>query len=147
MALPFNSNLSPKRVLLLFCIVLSGVRLSPLDTGLLYQPQMIDGGDCRAIGGMRIGRGNQSTRRKPAPAPQCPPQIPHDQTLSRTRGAAVGSRGAASQACNLAAKYSSDLCLARVGYLKQAEFMIPAGSSFLERHSQYKLHRSQHPHN
>jgi hypothetical protein len=38
------------------------VRLSPLGTaattGLLYQPQMIDDGDCGAIGGMKIGRGN-----------------------------------------------------------------------------------------
>jgi hypothetical protein len=37
------------------------VRLSPLGTaatsGLLYQPQMTDG-DCGAIGGMKIGRGN-----------------------------------------------------------------------------------------
>jgi hypothetical protein len=37
---------------------------------------MIDEGDCGAIGGMKIGRGNRSTRRKPAPAPLCPPQIP-----------------------------------------------------------------------
>jgi hypothetical protein len=29
-----------------------------------------------AIGGMKIGRGNRSTRRKPAPAPLCPPQNP-----------------------------------------------------------------------
>jgi hypothetical protein len=28
------------------------------------------------IGGM-IGRGNRRTRRKPAPAPLCPPQTPH----------------------------------------------------------------------
>jgi hypothetical protein len=28
---------------------------------------MIDEGDCGAIGGMKIGRGNCSTRRKPAP--------------------------------------------------------------------------------
>jgi hypothetical protein len=26
--------------------------------GLLYKPQMIDEGDCGAIGGMKIGRGN-----------------------------------------------------------------------------------------
>jgi hypothetical protein len=36
-------------------------------SGLLYQPQMIGEGDCGAIGGMKIGRGNRSTRRKPAP--------------------------------------------------------------------------------
>jgi hypothetical protein len=45
-------------------------------TGLLYQPRMI--GDCGEIDGMKIGRGNRSTRRKPLPAPLCPPQIPHD---------------------------------------------------------------------
>jgi hypothetical protein len=33
---------------------------------------------------MRIGRGNRSTRRKPAPVPLCPPQIPHDLTWART---------------------------------------------------------------
>jgi hypothetical protein len=74
----------------------SGVGLSPLGTaatsGLLYKPQMIDEGDCGAIGGMKIGRENRSTRRKPAPAPLCPPQIPHDQTRARTRAAAVGSQ-------------------------------------------------------
>jgi hypothetical protein len=34
-------------------------------------------GDCEdgeLFGGMKIGRGNRSTRRKPAPAPLCPPQ-------------------------------------------------------------------------
>jgi hypothetical protein len=60
----------------------SGVGLSPLGTAatsvLLYKPQMIDEGDCGAIGGVKIGRGNRSTRRKPALAPLCPPQIPHD---------------------------------------------------------------------
>jgi hypothetical protein len=58
----------------------------------IVQPQMIDEGDCGAIGGMKIGRGYQSTRRKPAPAPFCPPQIPLDQTRARTRAAAVGSQ-------------------------------------------------------
>jgi hypothetical protein len=60
------------------------VRLSPLGTavttGLLYQPQMIDDGDCGAIGGMKIGRGNRSTRRKLVPVLLCPPQILHDLT-------------------------------------------------------------------
>jgi hypothetical protein len=70
--------------------------LSPLGTaatsGLLYKPQMIDEDDCGAIGGTKIGRGNRSTRRKPAPAPLCPPQIPHDQTRARTWAAAVGNQ-------------------------------------------------------
>jgi hypothetical protein len=69
------------------------VRLSPLGTavttGLLYRPQMIDDGDCGAIGGMNIDRKNRSTRRKPAPVPLC--QL-HDQTRDRIRAAAVGSQ-------------------------------------------------------
>jgi hypothetical protein len=60
--------------------------------GLLYQPQMIDDGECGAVGGMRIGRGHRSTRRKPPPVPLCPPQIPHDLTWARTPAAAMGSR-------------------------------------------------------
>jgi hypothetical protein len=41
---------------------------------------------------MRIGRGNRSTRGKPAPVPLCPPQIPHALTWARTRATAVGSQ-------------------------------------------------------
>jgi hypothetical protein len=41
---------------------------------------------------MKIGRGNRSTWRKPAPAPLCPLQIPFDQTRDRTQAAAVGSQ-------------------------------------------------------
>jgi hypothetical protein len=39
-------------------------------------------GDCEdgEFGGMKIDRGNLSTRRKSAPAPLYPPQIPLDQT-------------------------------------------------------------------
>jgi hypothetical protein len=74
--------------------ILSGVRLSPLGTatttGLLYQPHMTDDGDCGAISRMKIGRGNRRTRRKLAPVPLGPPQIPRDQTQARTRAAAVG---------------------------------------------------------
>jgi hypothetical protein len=44
------------------------------------------------FGGIMIGKGNRSTRRKPAPAPLCPPQIPLDQTRGRPRAAAVGSQ-------------------------------------------------------
>jgi hypothetical protein len=53
---------------------------------------MTGDGDFGAIGGMKIGRGNQSTRRKPAPAPLCRPQISHDQTRARTHAAAAGSQ-------------------------------------------------------
>jgi hypothetical protein len=79
-----------------YYFIIRGVGLSLLGTaatsGLLYKPQMIDAGDCGAIGGIKIGRGNRSTRRKPAPVPLCPPQIPHDQTWARTQAAAVGNQ-------------------------------------------------------
>jgi hypothetical protein len=78
-----------------FLVSLGWVRLSPLGTsatvGLLYQPRMIDD-DYGAVGGMKIGRGDRSTRRKPAPAPLCPPQIPHGMTWDRTRAASVVSQ-------------------------------------------------------
>jgi hypothetical protein len=77
-------------------IIISGVRLSSLHTAaatlLSDQPPMIDEGDCGATGGMKIDNGNRSTRRKPAPAPLCPPQIPYDQIRARTHAAAVGSQ-------------------------------------------------------
>jgi hypothetical protein len=89
-----HSEFAPESMNLI--IIISLVRLNPLGTaattGLLNQPQMIDDGDCRAICGMKIGRGNRSTRRKPAPAPLCPPHFLHDQTRARTRTAAVGSQ-------------------------------------------------------
>jgi hypothetical protein len=53
---------------------------------------MIDDDECGAFGGMTIDRGNRNTRRKPAPAPLCPPQIPHDYTRARTQAAAVRSQ-------------------------------------------------------
>jgi hypothetical protein len=84
---------APNCVILMFYYFLSGVRPSPLGTaattGLSYQPQMIDDGDYGEIRGMKIGRENRSTRRKPASAPLCRPQIPHDQTWARTRVSAV----------------------------------------------------------
>jgi hypothetical protein len=50
--------------------------------------------DCEdgEFGGMKIGRGNRSTWRKPATATLCPSQIPFDQTRARSRAAAVGSQ-------------------------------------------------------
>jgi hypothetical protein len=81
-------DVSDEHATTIFIIILSGVRLSPLGTaattGLLYQPRMLDEGDCGAIGRMQIDRGNRSTRRKPAPVPLCLPQIPHDLTRART---------------------------------------------------------------
>jgi hypothetical protein len=62
-------------VILFVLIPRSLVRLSPLGmspvNSLLYQPGMID--EYGVFGGMRIGRGNRNTLRKPAPVPLCPP--------------------------------------------------------------------------
>jgi hypothetical protein len=72
--------------------VRGGVQLGPLGTEatnisiVLAQDDYDDG----EIGGM-IGKGNRSTRRKPAPVPLCPPQTPHA-SRTRTRAAAVGSQ-------------------------------------------------------
>jgi hypothetical protein len=75
-----------------FLSFLGGLTLSPLGTSATNRPTVPapgdDDDDCGAVGGMRIGRGNRSTQRKPAPVPICPPQIPHDLTWV----AVVGSR-------------------------------------------------------
>jgi hypothetical protein len=62
-------SVSQERLIL---IILNGVRLSPLGTAATTDD------DCGTVGGMKIGRRNRSTRRKPTPAPFCPPQISHD---------------------------------------------------------------------
>jgi hypothetical protein len=61
----------------------------PLN-GLLYLPRVIM--MMENFGGMKIGKGNRRTRRKPAPASLNLPQIPLDQTRVWTRAAAVGSQ-------------------------------------------------------
>jgi hypothetical protein len=68
--------------------------MGPLGTSatewpIVHAPGDYDDGE---FGGIKIGRENRSTRRKPAPAPLCPPQIPLDQTRARTRAAAMGSQ-------------------------------------------------------
>jgi hypothetical protein len=55
-------------------------KLGPLGTSATHWPIVPAPGDCEdgEFGGMN-GRGNRSIRRKPAPTPLCPPQIPLDQ--------------------------------------------------------------------
>jgi hypothetical protein len=67
-----------------------GVKPSPLGTAATDWPiaPAHDDDDCGVIGGIRIGRGNRSTLRKPVPAPLCPTKIPHD----LSQAAAMGSR-------------------------------------------------------
>jgi hypothetical protein len=69
------------------------VQLGPLGTATTRRPIVSAPGDYNdaEIGGMMIGRGNKSTRRKPAPVPLRPPQTPHV-ARTRTRAAAVGSQ-------------------------------------------------------
>jgi hypothetical protein len=68
--------------------------VGPLGTAATNWPIVLAPGDYDdgEFGGMKIDRGNRSTRRKPAPVPLCPPQIPLDQTRDRTQAAAVGSQ-------------------------------------------------------
>jgi hypothetical protein len=60
-------------------IVGSGFQLGPLGTVATNRPIVPATGDYDdgEIGGMMIGRGNRSTRKKPAPVPLCLPQTPH----------------------------------------------------------------------
>jgi hypothetical protein len=56
-----------------------GVQLGPLGIAATNRPIVPAPGEYGdgEIGGMMIGRGNRSTRRKPARLPLCPPQTPH----------------------------------------------------------------------
>jgi hypothetical protein len=71
------------------------VRLNPLGMSAAIWPTstgwLLGDDECKVVNGI-MGRGNHSTRRKPAPVPICPPQIPHDLNRARTPAAAVGSR-------------------------------------------------------
>jgi hypothetical protein len=83
--------------MLIFLIrILGGVesKLGPLGTSATEWPILPAPGDYDdgEFGGMKIGKGNRSTRRKPAPEPLCPPQIPLDPTQTGTRTAVVGSQ-------------------------------------------------------
>jgi hypothetical protein len=69
-------------IIFLIRIIGGGVQLGPLGTSVTNWPILLAPGDYEdgEFGGMMIGKENQSTRRKPAPVPFCPPQIPHDLT-------------------------------------------------------------------
>jgi hypothetical protein len=70
-----------------------GVQLCSLGTAATNRPIVPAPGeyDDGEIGGIIIGRGNRSTRRKPAPVTLCPPQTPRA-ARTRTWAAAVGSQ-------------------------------------------------------
>jgi hypothetical protein len=75
--------------LILIRLVGGGVQLGVLGTAATDWPIVPTPGDHDdgEFGGMKIGRGNRSSRRKPTSAPLCPPQVPLDQTRDRTRAA------------------------------------------------------------
>jgi hypothetical protein len=56
-----------------------GIQFGPLGTATTNRPTVPAPGDYDdgKIDGMMIGRGNQSTQRKPAPVWLCPLQTPH----------------------------------------------------------------------
>jgi hypothetical protein len=69
--------------------------LGPLGTSATKWPIVPAPGDCddeEEFGGMKTGRRNRSIRRKPAPAPLYPPQIPLARPGLEPRAAAVGSQ-------------------------------------------------------
>jgi hypothetical protein len=53
---------------------LSPLGIAATNRSIVPTPGDFDDGE---LGGMMIGRGNRSTRRKPAPVPLCPSQTPH----------------------------------------------------------------------
>jgi hypothetical protein len=57
--------------------------------------------DCGEADGMLIGRGNRSSRRKPAPVPLCPPQTPYLPGRGWEPATNRLSYGTASAVCNL----------------------------------------------
>jgi hypothetical protein len=68
-----------------------GLKLSSFVTSAIIWPIVPtpDDDGCGAVGGMISGRGNRRIRRKPAPVPLCPPQIPRDLTWDRTGAASI----------------------------------------------------------
>jgi hypothetical protein len=64
----------------------------------MYKPP-ID--EYRVFGGMGFGKGNSSTRRKPAPVSSYPLQIRYDLTWGRNLITAVGSRRITARGCFL----------------------------------------------
>jgi hypothetical protein len=92
MVLVLGSDVRNAINVFLIGIVGGGVQLGPLGTAATNRPIVPASGDYDdGEIGVMIGRGNRSTRRKPALLPLCPPQIPHA-ARTRTRAAEVGSQ-------------------------------------------------------
>jgi hypothetical protein len=68
----------------------SGVVVPTRIMMMMMMVMMID--ERRTVGRMRTGRGNRSTRKKPAPVALFPPEVTHDLKWNRTQVASVGSQ-------------------------------------------------------
>jgi hypothetical protein len=82
-------HLTERLDLFFFQVSWGGLIPRPLGTSatnwpIIPAPDMIYN-ECGTVGGIRIGKGNRSTRRKPLPVPLSPQQIPYDLTWARTR--------------------------------------------------------------
>jgi hypothetical protein len=112
--------------------------------------------DDKEIGGM-IGRGNRSTRRKPAPVSLCPPQNPHG-ARTRTRAALVGSQRLTAWAtarpslCLYRWRFdcthrtvSTNIFFYRVGtdVLCSEGFLLPLKKTYVREHVLQRLSRMQ----
>jgi hypothetical protein len=88
---------------------------------------MIDD-ECGAIGGIGIGKGNQSARRKLVPVPLCPQQIPHDLTWDRISGRRGGkpatNRLRYGRALRLGVVVFEDVCLQQFLIKISTEFLV-----------------------
>jgi hypothetical protein len=69
-----HSYSKQRTILLRFCSYFGIKPTAVTNRPIVPTPGDYDDGE---TGGMMIGRGNRSTRRKPAPVPLCPPQTPH----------------------------------------------------------------------
>jgi hypothetical protein len=78
---------------ILFFSRIVGVELGPLGTSATEWPIVSAPGDCDdgEFGGMKIGRGNRSTRRKSCSSAILSTTNPTCHTRARTRAAAVGN--------------------------------------------------------
>jgi hypothetical protein len=101
-----------------------GVQLGPLGATATNRPIVPAPGDYDdgEIGGM-IGKGNWSTRRKPAPMPLCPPQTPHAARM-RTRATVVGSQRLTVWATARPGKMMLDLVQILIQYIEQINSVI-----------------------
>jgi hypothetical protein len=84
-----------------------------------------------------IGRGNRSTRRKPAPVPLCPPQTPHA-ARTRTRAAAVGSHTKDKTILLLLTNHQSHISLRALDLAKENGVVL----QYFPSYTTYKLQPS-----